>query len=263
MAVIGSRQQLIDYCLRRLGEPVIEVNVDEDQIEDKIDDALQVYREFHSDGTFRNYYQHQLTEYDIANKYVTIPPRIVSVTKMFSGTGGFIGSSNMFSFNYQFALSDFHSLSDAGSGGLAYYDQMRSYMELIDMKVNGLPIINFNRRQDRVYLWSDIEDGQLQAGDYVCFEVYEVVPTPETIAMDPLRRGEVSTVYNDMFMKDFVTALIKEQWGMNMSKFEGMQLPGGTTVNGRIILEDARAEITELRERMRLEHEEPPVFLVG
>ena len=263
MAVIGSRQQLIDYCLRRLGEPVIEVNVDEDQIEDKIDDALQLYREFHSDATFRNYYQHQMTDTDIANKYVTIPARIISVTKMFAGTGGFIGSTNMFSFNYQFALSDFHSLTDVGAGGLAYYDQMRQYMELIDMKINGLPIINFSRRQDRVYLWSDIEDGQLKAGDYVCFEVYEVVPTPEAIATDPLRRGEVSTVYNDMFMKDYTTALIKEQWGMNMSKFEGMQLPGGTTVNGRIILEDARTELTELRERMRLEYEEPPIFLVG
>jgi len=263
MAVIGSRQQLIDYCLRRLGEPVIEVNVDEDQIEDKIDDALQVYREFHSDGTFRNYYQHQLTAEDIANKYVAIPPRIITIVKMFAGNGGFIGSTNMFSFNYQFALSDFHSLSDVGAGGLAYYDQMRQYMELIDMKINGLPIINFNRRQDRVYLWSDIEDGQLNAGDYVCFEVYEVVPTPEAIATDPLRRGEVSTVYNDMFMKDYCTALIKEQWGMNMSKFEGMQLPGGVMMNGRQYYDDATNDIERLRETIRLEHEMPADFFVG
>jgi hypothetical protein len=263
MAVIGSRQQLIDYCLRRLGEPVIEVNVDEDQIEDKIDDALQVYREFHSDATFRTYYQHQMTEDDIANRYVTIPPRVIYVTKMFPVSASFVGSTNMFSFDYQFALSDFHNLADGGAGGLAYYEQMRQYAELIDMKINGLPIISFSRRQDRVYLWSDIEDGQLTAGSHVCFECYEVVPTPEAIASDPLNRGDVSTIYNDMFIKDYTTALIKEQWGMNMSKFEGMQLPGGVTINGRQTLEDARGELEVLRERLRLEQEEPPIFLVG
>lgn len=265
MAVISTREQLVDYCLRRLGEPVIEVNVDEDQIEDKVDDALQVYREFHSDATQRNYYQYQLTATDIANKYISVPSRIIYVTKMFSASSSFIGSTNMFSFNYQFAMSDFHTLSQGGSG-LAYYDQMRSYMELIDMKINGLPIVDFVRRLDKLYLWSDIEDSNLVAGDYICLECYEVVPTPEEIENTPRDSGvlpDVSTVYNDMFMKDFTTALIKEQWGVNLSKFEGMQLPGGVTVNGRQLVEDARQEITELRERMRLEQEEPPIFLVG
>ena len=170
----------------------------------------------------------------------------------------------MFSFDYQFALSDFHSLNDIG--GLAYYDQMRSYMELIDMKINGLPIINFVRRLDKVYLWSDIEDKQLKAGDWICLEVYEVVPTPEEIENTPRDSGvqvDVSTVYNDMFMKDYTTALIKEQWGQNLSKFEGMQLPGGVTINGRQLIDDAREELNTLRERMILEHEEPPMFLVG
>ena len=145
MAVISTREQLVDYCLRRLGEPVIEVNVDEDQIDDRVDDALEVYREFHSDATQRNYYQHQLTATDITNKYITIPERIIYVTKMFPVSSSFVGSTNMFSFQYQFAMSDFHSLADQGAGGLSYYDQMRSYMELIDMKINGLPIISFTR----------------------------------------------------------------------------------------------------------------------
>jgi hypothetical protein len=250
--------------MRRLGEPVIEVNVDEDQVEDKIDDTLQIYREFHSDATFRNYYQHEMTETDIENGYISVPPRIIYVTKMFPASASFVGSTNMFSFQYQVAMSDFHTMSDVGGGGgLSHYDQMRSYMELIDMKINGLPIINFNRRQDRVYLWSDIKDGQIKAGTHVCFECYEVVPTPEAIATNPLNRGDVSTIYNDMFVKDYTTALIKEQWGMNLSKFEGMQLPGGVTINGRQLVEDARGEIETLRERMRLEQEEPPIFLVG
>ena len=264
MAVISSREQLINYCLRRLGEPVIEINVDEDQVEDRIDDALQVYREFHGDGTQRNYYEHQITQTDLDQKFVRLPSRIISVTKMFPVSNSFIGSSNMFSFDYQFAMSDFHSLNDVG--GLAYYDQMRSYMELIDMKINGLPLINFTRRLDKVYLWSDIEDKQLQLGEWVCFEVYEVVPTPEEIENAPRDSGvqaDVSTVYNDMFMKDYATALIKEQWGQNLSKFEGMQLPGGVTINGRQLIDDAREELNTLRERMILEHEEPPMFLVG
>lgn len=259
MAVITTRKQLIDYCLRRLGEPVIEVNVDEDQIEDKVDDALQVYREFHSDATFRTYHEHELTETDIANKYVQIPEEIIYVSRMFSSSNSFVGSSNMFSFNYQFAMSDFHELSGVGAGGLAYYDQMRSYLELVDMKINGLPIVNFSRRQNRLYIWSDIEDKQLTAGDYVCFECYRVVPETDDVG----NIGGVTTILNDMFMKDYTTALIKHQWGVNMSKFEGMQLPGGVTINGRQYIEDANQELETIRERMRLEQEEPPEFLVG
>lgn len=264
MARISTREQLVDYCLRRLGEPVIEVNVDEDQIDDRIDDALELYREFHSDGSQRMYYEHTLTDIDVANMFITIPSRVLYVTKMFSVSNSFVGSTNMFSFQYQFAMSDFHTLSSAG--GLAYYDQMRSYMELVDMKINGLPIIDFTRRLNKVYIRSDIEDGSLEAGDHICLEVYEVVPTPEEIENTPLDSGVVpdaSTVYNDMFMKDYTTALIKEQWGMNLSKFEGMQLPGGVMINGRQLIDDARAELDTLRERMRLEQEEPPIFLVG
>ena len=247
MPVISTREQLTDYCLRRLGEPVVEINVDEDQIEDKVDDALQIYREFHSDATFRNYYEYQITATDIANRYITVPARLIYVTKLFPVSASFVGSSNMFSFNYQ-------------------YDQTRSYMELVDMKVNGLPMITFSRRQDRLYIWSDVEDQQIEAGDHICLECYEVVPTPEEIAATPLDSGQVagtSSVYNDMFMKDYTTALIKEQWGINMSKFEGMQLPGGVTINGRQILEDARQELDTLRERLRLEMEDPIDFLVG
>lgn len=252
MAIISTRQGLIDYCLRRLGEPVIEINVDEDQIEDKVDDALQVYQEFHHDATMRVYYEHQMTQTDIDNKYIDLPSNILYVTKMFPVSSNIINSSNFFSFNYQFAMSDFHQLSDVGAGGLAYYDQVRQYMELIDMKVNGLPLTTFSRRANRLYIWSDIEDGVLKPGKYVALEVYQTV--------DP---NTYSAVWNDMFMKDFTTALIKEQWGQNMSKFEGMQLPGGVTISGRQILEEAKGEITELRERMRLEQEVPPDFFVG
>ena len=252
MAVISTRQGLIDYCLRRLGEPVVEINVDEDQIEDKVDDALQVYQEFHGDATQRVYYEHQLTQTDIDNKYITVPTNILYVTKMFPVSSAIINSSNFFSFNYQFAMSDMGVNGMIGGGGLAYYEQTKQYMELIDMKVNGLPLITFSRRSNRVYLFSDIEDGGLTAGKYVALEVYETI--------DPTQH---SAVYNDMFMKDFTTALIKEQWGMNMSKFEGMQLPGGVTISGRAILDDAKSEIETLRTRLREEQEIPPSMFVG
>jgi CheY-like chemotaxis protein len=252
MAVIASRQGLVDYCLRRLGEPVVEVNVDEDQLEDKIDDAIQLYQEFHSDATTRTYYEHQLTQTDLDNKYITIPNSILYVTKMMPISTGLINSTNMFSFNYQLAMSDMGMQGMAGAGGLAHYEQMQQYLALIDMKINGLPLVQFSRRQNRLYLWSDIEDGQIVAGDHVAIECYETV--------DP---SLYTSVYNDMFIKDYTTALIKEQWGQNMSKFEGMQLPGGVTINGSRYIEEGREEQERLRERMRLEQEVPPDFFVG
>lgn len=252
MAVVTTRQGLIDHCLRRLGEPVVEVNVDEDQLEDKVDDAIQLYQEFHSDATFRTYYEYQLTGDDITNKYITLPTNILYVTKMLPVSSMIVNSTNMFSFQYQFAMSDYHQLSDVGAGGLAYYDQMRQYLELIDMKVNGLPLISFARRQNRLYIWSDIEDGTLKSGQYIAIECYQTVdPTAYT------------NVYNDMFIKDYTTALIKEQWGQNMSKFEGMQLPGGVTISGARYIEEGREEQERIRERMRLEQEVPPDFFVG
>ena len=256
---VRTREDLINYCLRKLGEPVIEVNVDEDQIEDRIDDTIQTFRTWHSDATQRTYYQHQMTADDIANRFIRLPTRILYVTRIFPVSSSFVGSTNMFSFNYQFAMSDFHTLHQGGAG-LAYYDQMRSYMELIDMKINGLPIIGYTRKLDKLHLWSDIEDGQLKEGDYVCIECFEVVPTPDEEQLHP---GDASTVYNDTFVKAYATAKIKEQWGMNLSKFEGMQLPGGVTINGRQLIEDAREELSSLKENMVLEHEEPPIFLVG
>lgn len=252
MATITTRQGLIDYCLRRLGEPVLEINVDVDQIEDKVDDALQYYQEFHSDATYRNYLVHEITADDVTNGYIPISSSVIFVSSLFPVDSSFINSTNMFSFKYQFALSDYHTLADIGGGGLSYYEQMRQYLSLLDMKLNGTPQVTFSRRQNRLYIWGDFEDGDLKAGDYVVAEVYSIV--------DP---SSFTSIYNDMFMKDYTTALIKEQWGQNMSKFEGMQLPGGVTISGRQILEDAKTEIEALRERVRLEQELPPDFFVG
>lgn len=251
MAIISTRQGLIDYCLRRLGDPVIEINVDIDQIEDKVDDAIQLYQEYHEEGTKRIFLQHQITQTDVDNEYIPISSDILFVSRVLPIDSSFINSSNMFSFKYQFALSDFHDLPGM-SGGLQYYEQVRQYMSLLDMKLNGTPQYTFSRRENRLYIFGDFADEDLKVGEYVVVEVYQTI--------DPESN---TSVYNDMWLKDYTTALIKHQWGMNMSKFDGMQLPGGVTINGRQILEDATSEIELLRERLRSEFETPPGFIVA
>ena len=138
------------------------------------------------------------------------------------------------------------------AGDLAYYDQMQQYLSLLDMKLNGMPQVNFSRRQGRLYIHGDFEDKDIKEGDYIVVEALQIV--------DP---NTHTSVYNDMFIKDYTTALFKLQWGANLIKFEGMQLPGGVTINGRQLYEDAMADIEKLQERIRLEQELPVDFFIG
>lgn len=250
MATPNSRQSLIDFCLRRLGAPVIEINVDDDQIEDKVDDALQMYQEFHSDATYRTYLKHVITQSDKDNGYIPIDSNIVYVSQLFPLNTTF-SSVNMFDIRYQMMLNSLGDFMNF-AGGMSYYYQMQQYLEFLDQVLSGYPQTTWSRHQDRLYVWGEWSNGDLDVGDYVVAEVYTAVD-PDTF----------SSVYNDMFMKNYTTALIKQQWGMNMSKFEGMQLPGGVTISGRQILEDANAELKELEEKLRLEQELPPDFFVG
>jgi hypothetical protein len=250
MATPNSRQSLIDFCLRRLGAPVIEINVDDDQIEDKVDDALQMYQEFHSDATYRTYLKHVITESDKNNGYIPIDSNIIYVSQLFPLNTTF-SSVNMFDIRYQMMLNSLGDFMNF-AGGMSYYYQMQQYLEFLDQVLSGYPQTTWSRHQDRLYVWGEWSNGDLDVGDYVVAEVYTAVD-PDTF----------SSVYNDMFVKNYTTALIKQQWGMNMSKFEGMQLPGGVTISGRQILEDANAELKELEEKLRLEQELPPDFFVG
>jgi hypothetical protein len=250
MATPNSRQSLIDFCLRRLGAPVIEINVDDDQIEDKVDDALQMYQEFHSDATYRTYLKHVITQSDKDNGYIPIDSNIIYVSQLFPLNTTF-SSVNMFDIRYQMMLNSLGDFMNF-AGGMSYYYQMQQYLEFLDQVLSGYPQTTWSRHQDRLYVWGEWSNGDLDVGDYVVAEVYTAVD-PDTF----------SSVYNDMFVKNYTTALIKQQWGMNMSKFEGMQLPGGVTISGRQILEDANAELKELEEKLRLEQELPPDFFVG
>lgn len=250
MAQPTSRQGLIDYCLRRLGSPVLEINVDDEQIEDRVDDALQKYQEFHSDATVRVFLKHQMTSTDIANKYVPLSSDILYVRRVFPFNPMY-SNVNMFDIRYQMMLN---SLGDfmQFAGGMSYYYQLEQYLDYLDMLLTGSPITTFSRKQNRLYIHGNIEDQDLKEGDYLIAEVFQ--------AVDP---NTHTSVWNDTFMKEYTTAAIKQQWGTNLIKFEGMQLPGGVVLNGRQYYDDATAEMERLEEKMRSEYELPVDFFMG
>jgi hypothetical protein len=248
MAAPNSRQTLIDYCLRKLGAPVLEINIDEDQISDRIDEALQFYQEYHSDAIYKVYHKHQITIADVSNEYITIPDAVLSVQRIMplfnnSSSGG------MFNANYQMHLNDMYGLGF--SGNLAGYAQTKSYLSTMNMMMNGPENVRFTRHMNRVFL--DIDwTVDVKVDDWIIVDAYRIV--------DPTLFTEV---YNDMLLKRLSTALLKQQWGANLIKFEGMQLPGGVTLNGRQIYDDAVTEINAIEEEMQLKYEMPPEFYVG
>ena len=258
MASPSSRQSHIDYCLRNLGDPVIEINVDDDQLEDRVDESLEYFREYHSDAIFRTFLKHQVTATDVSNEYITIPDNIVQVSRLFpiEAHGG--GTTNFFDIKYQMMLNDFTSMAGT-MGNLAYYEMMQQYLSLIDMRLNGQPQVTFIRKKNRLHIHGDFADGDIIAGKFLVAEVYQTIATADSA-------GDVEgyqNIWNDLWLKEYTTALFKRQWGQNLIKFEGMTLPGGVTLNGRQIFDDALQEITQLRERIRLEFEMPADMFVG
>lgn len=242
----NSRQTLIDYCLRALGHPVIEINVDEDQLEDRIDEAMQFYQEYHSDSIVRNYRKHLVTADDVTNKYVTLPDSMIFVNSVWPINASST-QSGMFSVEYQMHLNDLYNLRHPGV--LIDYEMTKQYMSLIDLKINGMSQKStFSRHQNRIY----IEGDDLEEGIYIIVEGHEV--------LDP---DVYTDIYNDMLLKKYLIALIKRQWGLNLIKFEGMQLPGGVTLNGRQIYDDATQDIEKIEETMQLTYEKPTDFFVG
>ena len=173
MANPSSRATLIDYCKRRLGDPVVEINVDEDQLEDRVDEALQYYQEYHSDATLRTYLKHLVTSDDVTNEYITVSSDITFITKLFPITSSFNGTRNFFDIKYQMMLNDMASLIHF-AGDLAYYEQMQQYLSLLDMKLNGHPQVQFSRKQNRLYIFGDFADNDIRAGDYIVAEVYKI-----------------------------------------------------------------------------------------
>ena len=258
MAKPQSRNQLIDYCLRRLGHPVIEINIDDEQIEDRLDDALQMFMEYNSEGSSRIAQFVEITEAMITNKYIDLNAafggayndRILSVNRVFP-INSQATSVNFFDLKYQMRLNDLNDLH-TGIGDLAYLEQMEQYLSTIDLKLTGHPQVNFSRIDAKLYIQGDLgAGGELSAGDKIMIEMF--VSTATSLA----------NVYNNMFLKEYTTSLMKLQWGENLVKFDGITLPGGVTLNGRQIVEDAKAEIEIIRQRMFNEYDTPVDFFVG
>jgi len=244
----GTRAQLKDWCLRRLGFPVIEINVDDDQVEDRIDEALQYFQDFHFDGVERWYLKHQVSSTDITNEYIPITnDAVIGINRIFpvSSTNA---SVNMFDLRYQLRL---HELYDFTSTSYVNYVLTQQHIRTLDMLFAGENPIRFNRHNRKLYLdwnWT----GDITAGEYIIIEGF--------IILDP---DTYTNVYNDRMLKRYATALIKRQWGSNLKKFSGMSLPGGVNINGQQIYDEAVQEIKELEEEIRNTYEEPPQFLVG
>jgi len=285
MAKPASRTQLKQYCLRQLGAPVLEVNVADEQIEDLIDDALQYFQERHFDGVERMYLKHKITEdelnrgqahndddstntvgivtttatstsisgygtttstwYETSN-FLQVPDSVIGIEKVFKFDSSTI-STGMFSIKYQLFLNDLYQFN---SVNLLQYSMTKTYLEDIDFLLTTDKQIRFNQRQDRLYL--DIDWGEEEAGNYIILDCYR--------ALDPT---EFTGVFNDPFMKKYLTALIKRQWGQNLIKFNGIQLPGGVAINGREIFEDAQKEIAEIEEASTTTYELPPFDMIG
>ena len=247
MALITTREQLKDYCLRRLGAPVIEINLDDDQVEDRLDDAFQFYREYHYDAVEMVYLKHEITSTDIANQYIPVPDSVVGVSRMLPFTNRSDGT-NIFSIRYQLLVNDLYSLM---STNLIYYAQVKTELELINQLLTGIKPVRFNRHMNRLYMDMDWT-GDVDVGTFIIVECYRILD-PETYR----------DVYNDMFLKRYATALLKRQWGENLKKFSGMQLPGGVTINADVIYQDALAEIDKIESEMQSRFELPVDFFTG
>ena len=280
MAKPTTRQELIDYCLRKLGAPVLEINVDDDQVSDLVDDALQLFNERHFDGVERMYLKYKLTQDDIDrgradpaagvgivtttttsvdsgsgtfsstwyenSNFIQVPDSVIGVEKVFRFDNSTI-SSGMFSIKYQLFLNDLYQFN---SIDLLQYSMVKSYLEDIEFLLTTDKQIRYNQRQDRLYL--DIDWEAEEAGTYLVLDCYR--------ALDP---ATFAGVYNDSFLKRYLTSLIKKQWGQNLIKFRGVKLPGGLELNGREIYDDAERELEAIREKMSSEYEVPPLDLIG
>lgn len=250
MSKPSTRQELIDYCLRRLGHPVITINIDDDQLQDRVDEALQYYAEFSTDGVHINYRAHTITAADVSNKYIPISEEVLYVTRLLPYTSH---TRNMFSLEYQMYLNDAFGLRSGGDSSLVSYVITQQYLSLLQQifSESYAQQIRFTRHMNQLQI--DTNWGSdLKEGDIIVFECYSIID-PETHP----------NVYNDTFLKLYLTALIKRNWGVNLKKFSGMQLPGGVEMNGQQIFEEAQEEIKSLEDNMYAKYTMPPIGFVG
>jgi hypothetical protein len=269
MSKPNSRQSLINYALRQLGAPVLEINVDDDQIDDLVDDAIQYYNERHMDGYIKTYLKYQFdqatidlmktdttttvtqvgaraTAFKEQNNFITLPSHITSVIKIFDFTSK--NTTNLFDVRYQWRLNDLWDLTQTE---ILTYEMVNRRLEDIYFLLEGQKQVRFNMRGNRLFLDIDVQE-DLAAGDYLVFECYR--------AIDP---SDYNNVYNDVWVKRYLTALIRRQWGANLIKFQGAQLPGGITMNGEFIYNEGKEAVQKLEDEMLNMYEMPPLDMIG
>jgi len=246
MAVPATRNDFKEYCLRRLGKPVIEINVDDDQVEDRIDESLRYYWDYHFDGSEKVYYKHQVTADDKTNRYITLPENIIGAVNIFD-IGDALNTNNMFNIRYQIALNDLYSLTSVSM--VPYYMAIQ-HIQFLEYILVGKQPIRYNRHTDRLYL--DMDWNKLDDGHYLIVEAYQVVD-PDTY----------TDAWGDRWLAMYCTAQIKRQWGNNLKKFGGMQLPGGLTFNGQQIYNEAQDELLALEKEMISSYSLPVTDMIG
>ena len=280
MAKPASRTELITYAKRQLGEPVVEINVADEQCEDLLDDAFQMFQERHYDGVMKMPLKYKFTQDDIDrgrarggnnsigittttgtstvgisttfdfeenSNFIQLPDTIVGVEKVMRFDGSNTMTNNMFSVKYQLFLNDVYYWD---SLELLTYSMVKTKLSDIDFLLNTEKQIRFNIRQGRLYL--DVDFGELTADDYLIIDCYRI--------LDP---SDFTKVYNDRFVKRYYTALLKRQWGQNLIKFQGVKLPGGIELNGRQMYDDAQLEIDKINEEMLRSYEIPPLDMIA
>lgn len=246
MAVPTTRAEFKEFCLRKLGKPVIEINVDDDQVEDRIDESLKYYYDYHFDGTEKLYYKHQVTANTVSDKYITLPENIIGAVRVFPISNSLI-STNIFDIRYQIALNDLYTLT---SVSMVPYYMAFQHIQLIEQLLVGQQPIRYNRHTNKLFI--DMNWDKVKVGDFLLVEAYEVI--------DP---ATYSDAWGDRWLQEYCTEKIKYQWGTNLSKFNGMQLPGGVTFNGQNIKEEAKAAIDALEKEMISSYSLPVMDLIG
>lgn len=247
MAKPRTREAFKEYCLRKLGKPVIEINVDDEQVEDRIDEALAYWNDYHFDGSRKTFLLHQVTEEDQQNRYITIPESIIGIINIFD-VGDSYSTNNLFNLRYQISLNDLYAFNSTPYA--PYYMALQNVAMAEELFV-GKQALRYNRHTDKLFIDMAWEEKTV-IGEYIIVEAYEGVD-PEVYP----------DAWADQWLQDYTTALIKQQWGENLKKFEGLSMPGGLTFNGQKIWDEATDLITKLEEEVINSFSLPVSDMVG
>lgn len=233
MAQPTSRTEFKNWVLRKIGAPVIQINVSDEQVEDRIDEAIDFWRDYHYNGSQLIYLKHQVTQDDIDNGYIALPERLLGISGIFNLESSISTGGGIFNVQYQFVLNN---LEDITGYNVSNYYMAMSHLEFLQEMLVGKPMIRYNKHVNRLYI--DADKSALTVGNYVIVEAYDIIDD-----------ASYNDVWSDRWLQNYASALIREQWGLNLTKFDGMQLVGGVTFNGANILAEARED------RQRMEEE--------